>query len=107
MGQSARSRPAHFRFSGTMASWPQQIHTPFVMNSFPAPALVAALAALIALPFSVPAAGTLLFTAALGFMIHADYVQRHRRVRLPRQSVLPRRCSTRTPFRGEAHQLAA
>jgi hypothetical protein len=77
------------------------------MNSFPAPAIIAALAALIALPFSVPAAGTLLFTAALGFVIHADYVQRHRRIRLPRRAVQPRGCNTRTPFRGETHQLAA
>jgi hypothetical protein len=77
------------------------------MNSFPAPALIAALAALVALPFSVPAAGTLLITAALGFMIHADYVQRHRRIRLPKRSLQPRGSNTGTPFRGEVHQLAA
>jgi hypothetical protein len=77
------------------------------MNSFPAPALIAALASLVSLPFSIPAAGTLLLTAALGFVIHADYVQRHRRIRLPRRAAAkPRNANTRTPFR-EAHQLAA
>ena len=77
------------------------------MKTFPAPALVAAFAAVIALPFSVAAAGTLLLTAALGFIIHEDYVQRHRRLRLPRLSLKPRNSNTRTPFRGETHQLAA
>jgi hypothetical protein len=78
-----------------------------VMKTFPAPAIIAALAAVAALPFSVAAAGTLLLTAALGFIIHADYVLRQRRVRLPRLSTKPRHSDTRTPFRGEAHQLAA
>ena len=77
------------------------------MKTFPAPAIIAALAAVAALPFSVAAAGTLLLTAALGFIIHADYVLRQRRVRLPRLSAKPRSSNTRTPFRGEAHQLAA
>ena len=77
------------------------------MNSLPAPALVAALAAVIALPFSAPAAGTLFFTAALGFIIHADYAQRMRRVRLPRLTPKLRTSNTRTPFRDEAHPLAA
>jgi hypothetical protein len=77
------------------------------MNSFPTPAIIAALAALIALPFSLAAAGTLLFTAAFGFVIHADYVQRRRRIRLPRRAVQPRSCTTRTPFRPETHPLAA
>lgn len=54
------------------------------MKSFPVPVLAAAAAGFIALPFSAPAAGTLLFTASLGIIIHADYVQRHRRIRLPK-----------------------
>ena len=77
------------------------------MNSLPAPAIIAALAGLIALPFSIPAAGTFLLTASLGFVIHADYVQRHRRIRLPQRSVQPRSSNTRTPFGGEVHPLAA
>jgi hypothetical protein len=77
------------------------------MNSFPAPALVAALAAVIALPFSVAAAGTLLVTASLGFIIHADYAQRTTRVRLPRLTPKLRTSNSRTPFRDESHPLAA
>ena len=77
------------------------------MNSLPAPALVAALTAAIALPFSLAAAGTLLLTAGLGVMIHADYVQRHNRIRLPRRSVRPQGHTTRSPFQGEVHPLAA
>jgi hypothetical protein len=77
------------------------------MNSLPTPAIVAALTAAIALPFSLAAAGTLFLTAGLGVMIHADYVQRHHRVRLPRRSLQPQSVATRTPFRREVHQLAA
>lgn len=77
------------------------------MNSLPLPALVAGLAAVAALPFSLPAAGTLLITAALGFIIHADYVQRHRRVRLPARDVRPCACPMPSAFCREAHQLAA
>ena len=77
------------------------------MNTLPIPAIIAALAALAALPFSTAAAGTLLFTAALGAVIHADYVQRQRRIRLPRQTVRPASSNTRTPLRGEPHPLAA
>ena len=77
------------------------------MNSFPAPALVSALAAVIALPFSAAAAGTLLLTASLGFIIHADYALRQKRVRLPRLTPKLRTSNTRTPFRDEPHPLAA
>lgn len=77
------------------------------MNSFPLPALVAALAAAAALPFSLAAAGTLLFTAALGAIVHADYVQRRNRVRLPRLAPRPDASGTRPPGRGENHPLAA
>jgi hypothetical protein len=70
--------------------------------------MVAALAAVIALPFSVAAAGTLLLTAGLGCIIHADYVLRQQRVRLPRlRTVAQPPSSTRRPFRVETHQLAA
>jgi hypothetical protein len=77
------------------------------MNSFPRPAIVAALAAVATAPFSIAAAGTLLFTAALGSIIHADYVQRHKRIRLPRRAAAPKTSDTRPSFRGEQHQLAA
>jgi len=77
------------------------------MNSLPAPAIVAALAAATALPFSLAAGGTLLLTAALGCIIHADYVLRYTRVRLPRRPASPNTSDTRTSFRGETHQLAA
>ena len=77
------------------------------MKSFPAPAIVAAIAAVVALPFSAAAAGTFILTASLGCIIHADYVQRRQRVRLPRLVNKRDTSNTRTPFRGEAHQLAA
>lgn len=77
------------------------------MNSLPPPAIVAALAAVVALPFSLAAAGTLLFTASLGFVIHADYVQRRTRVRLPRLRPQLRTCAPQTTRCCETHQLAA
>ncbi|MES2695939.1 MAG: hypothetical protein V4773_20870 [Verrucomicrobiota bacterium] len=76
------------------------------MKTYPIPALVAAVAALIALPFSVAAAGTLFLTAWLGVIIHADYTLRRCKVRLPR-------CRTsKAPFHAyavatETHRLAA
>lgn len=76
------------------------------MNSLPLPALAAALVAVIALPVSAAAAGTLLVTAGLGAVIHADYVLRCRRVRLPKLAAA-RRASTRPSFCCEPHQLAA
>lgn len=76
------------------------------MKTFPIPALVAAAAALVALPFSAAAAGTLLLTAALGTILHADYVLGARRPALPRCR------KSRAPFEvyavaTEAHRLAA
>lgn len=78
------------------------------MKTFPLPALVAALAALLALPFSAAAAFTLLLTCGLGFIIHADYTLRARRVRLPRRQ----RAEVPAHFRRfssarESHRLAA
>ena len=78
------------------------------MKTFPLPAVVAALVGLIAVPFSAAAAGTLLFTAALGSIIHADYVQRQRRIRLPLRAVTkPMGSRSRAPFQPEVHPLAA
>jgi len=62
-----------------------------IMYSFPPPALVAAFAAALALPFSLAAAGTLALTAGLGCIIHADYVLRCNRLRLPRLAKAPAR----------------
>lgn len=77
------------------------------MNSLPPPAIVAAITAVIALPFSLAAAGTLLITAGLGFIIHADYVQRCRRVRLPRLSLQTCSCPAQPKFTRETHPFAA
>ena len=77
------------------------------MKTFPLPVIAAALAAAIAAPFSVAAAGTLLFTAAFGSVIHADYVLRQQRVRLPKRARKTRSTKTRSPFRFEPHRLAA
>jgi len=77
------------------------------MNSFPRPAVVAALAAVTTLPFSVAASATLLFTAALGTVLHADYVLRRNRVRLPRLAAKPDASGTRPAVHAENHPLAA
>lgn len=53
-------------------------------KSLPVPALVSAAAALAAVPFSAAAAATLLLTAWLGLIVHADYVLRRRPAPLPR-----------------------
>ncbi len=77
------------------------------MKSFPLPASVAAFTALIALPFSVAAAGTLFLTAALGGIIHADYVQRCRGLRLPRRSFAPLAPGSSASLGAEDRALAA
>jgi hypothetical protein len=77
------------------------------MKSFPLPATVAALAALTALPVSVAASGTLLLTAALGGIIHADYVQRGQRLRFIRRSLAPLATQAATPVCRENCALAA
>ena len=77
------------------------------MNSLPVPALVAACAALIALPFSLAAGGTLLMTASLGFIIHADYAGRCRRVRLPRLSARASVAPANAQVTREVHPFAA
>jgi hypothetical protein len=77
------------------------------MNSFPRPAVVAALAAVTTLPFSVAASACLLFTAALGIVLHADYVLRRNRVRLPRLAAKPDASGTRPAAPAEHHPLAA
>jgi len=77
------------------------------MNSLPRPAVVAALAAVTTLPFSVAASATLLFTAAIGTVLHADYVLRRNRVRLPRLASKPDASGTRPPTQVEHHPLAA
>ena len=83
------------------------INTIVTMYSFPPPAIVAALAAAVTLPFSLAAAGTLFLTAGLGCILHADYAVRHNRIRLPRRPAPMRASTTRTPFRDESHPLAA
>lgn len=77
------------------------------MKSFPLPAILAALAAFAALPFSFAAAGMLFLTAGLGFIIHADYTLRYRRVRLPKAPRLVATTVACTTFRCENHCLAA
>lgn len=78
------------------------------MNSFPLPAIAAAGAALVALPFSAAAAATLLLTAALGFVIHADFVLRRRQVRLPRRAAYVAHAQFRRfAYTRETNRLAA
>lgn len=77
------------------------------MKAFPLPAIAAALAAAIALPFSLAAAGTFLLTAGLGCIIHADYALRQRRAPLPRLPCTRPATSAHPTFRREPHRLAA
>lgn len=77
-------------------------------KTFPLPAAIAGLAALVALPFSLAAAMTLFLAAGLGAIIHADYTLRCRPAPLPRR----RRRETPARFRRfaaarETHRLAA
>lgn len=95
------------------ASWhhhgPIELSLRMKSFAFPLPAIVAALAAAATFPFSLAAAGTLAFTAALGCIIHADYCGRCRRVRLPRLAIAPDAAATparHTPKR-ERHPFAA
>jgi hypothetical protein len=77
------------------------------MKTFPLPALVAAIAAVVVAPFC-PIGGVMLFlTAGLGFVIHADYALRHRRIRLPRRTLAVEATIVRASFVREEHCLAA
>jgi hypothetical protein len=78
------------------------------MKSLPLPALAAALATVIALPFSAAAAATFLVTTGLALVIHADYNLRQRRVRLPRlTAAVPVPAAETVPFCYEPNRLAA
>ena len=77
------------------------------MKTFPIPAVIALAAAFAAVPFCPPGAVMLFVTAGLGFIIHADYTLRYRRIRLPRHvapeaTIIP--CES---FACEDHRLAA
>src|SRR5262245_48359072 len=108
-GRLAHCLTAHGAPQRVLTFWRQySTHDPLLtMTSFPLPAIVAALAAVVALPFSAAAAGMLGVTAGLGLILHSDYVLRHSRVRLPRLPKARRTSPSRPPFRGETHQLAA
>jgi hypothetical protein len=77
------------------------------MKTFPLPAVLAALTAVLAAPFSLAAAVTLFVSAGLGFIIHADYTLRYRRIRLPRSTVILDETVTCEAFVPEDHCLAA
>lgn len=77
------------------------------MKTFPGLILVAALVALDLLPFSFAAVSTILFGAALAFIMHADYALRHRRVRLPKLARPPRSPRLPRALRRQRHPLAA
>ena len=78
------------------------------MKSLPLPAILAATAAIAALPFSLAAAGTLFLTAWLGLIIHSDYVLRRRPAPIPRHTWRKSHAYFRRFAAGnERHQLAA
>jgi hypothetical protein len=82
-------------------------HHKVIMKTFPLPAILAAIAAVLAAPFSLAAGITLFVTAGLGFIIHADYALRYRRIRLPRSTVVLDDAITCEAFVPENHCLAA
>ena len=77
------------------------------MRSLPLPAFAAALAAFVALPFSGTAASTLLLTAGLGAILHADYPLRCRRIPLPRLVEALPAAKSRSALCCELNRLAA
>jgi len=77
------------------------------MKTFPLPATLAVLAAFVAAPFSLAAGGMLFLTAGLGFIIHADYTLRFRRVRMPKAPRLVATTVACATFRCEDRCLAA
>jgi hypothetical protein len=85
----------------------REIQSMSSMHTFPPPALAAAALGLIALPFSAAASAMLLMSAGLGFIIHADYVLRTRRTRLPRRAPAPVAEVAAFPVGSETHRLAA
>lgn len=86
-----------------MASW--AINPPtLTMKAFSHPILLAAAGIVVALPFSLEAAGLLAFTAGLGAIIRVDYPRRYRGLPIPRRSLVP---AHSTKFRLEPNRLAA
>lgn len=77
------------------------------MKTFPLPAIVAALAAFATAPFCFIGAVMLFLTAGLGFVIHADYSLRYRRINLPRRTLAVEATIVRGSFGREEHCLAA
>lgn len=77
------------------------------MKSFPLPPVLAAAAALVALPFNADAAGFLLLTAGLAAVISVDYSHRYRGLQLPKRARAPRMVFRAPPLQLEANRLAA
>jgi hypothetical protein len=77
------------------------------MKTFPLPALVAALAAFATAPFCFIGGVMLFLTAGLGFIVHADYALRYRRINLPRRTLAVEATIVRGSFCREEHCLAA
>lgn len=83
------------------------------MKPFPHLVLFTVVAGACALPFSVAAAGTLLFAASIGAIISIDYSQRYRGLRMPRRVIgAEAPAKRRTTFHApplcvEPNQLAA
>ncbi len=84
------------------------------MKPFPHLVLLVTAAAVIALPFSVAAAGMLILVAGLAAIISADYSQRYRGLRVPRQTrrpipadAKPRPTFRAPPLGAEPNRLAA
>ena len=73
------------------------------MTSLSALAIIASLAAF---PISSAVGGTVLLATTLGWIIHADYVQRHRRIRLPRLPGASSAAQLPMSSRSEQHPLA-
>lgn len=70
-------------------------------------AILSTVVSLAALPFSLPLGGILLLTAGLGWILHADYVQRHQQTRLPGLTAAADLAKSRSSTRSEQHPFAA
>lgn len=77
------------------------------MKTFPLPAIAAALAAFVTAPFCFIGAVMLFLAAGLGFVVHADYSLRYRRIPLPRRTLAVEAKIVRGSFDREEHCLAA
>jgi hypothetical protein len=82
-------------------------YSPNVMNAFPLPVRIAALAALVALPFNGEASATLLICTGLAAIASIDYPRRYRGLCVPRRPRTAAAVFRAPPIATERDRLAA